>query len=75
MESSGNPHDDFSVIYTDETLVRLQYNGSVTWKPADTYGISCEADGSKYPFDEQTCNFPIVPCCQESYLVIYLAFG
>jgi hypothetical protein len=41
--------------------VRLQYNGSVTWKPADTFGISCEADVSKYPFDEQTCNFPIVP--------------
>ena len=58
---SGNPFDDFSVIYSDETLIRLQYNGSVTWKPADTFGISCEADVSKYPFDEQTCNFPIVP--------------
>jgi nicotinic acetylcholine receptor alpha-7 len=31
------------------------------WKPADTFRISCEADVSKYPFDEQTCNFPIVP--------------
>jgi hypothetical protein len=59
---SGYPYDDFSVIYSDETLIRLQYNGSVTWKPADTFGISCEADVSKYPFDEQTCNFPIVPC-------------
>jgi hypothetical protein len=58
---SGNPFDDFSVIYSDETLIRLQYNGSVTWKPADTFGISCEADVNKYPFDEQTCNFPIVP--------------
>ena len=58
---SGNPFDDFSVIYSDETLIRLQYNGTVTWKPADTFGISCEADVSKYPFDEQTCNFPIVP--------------
>ena len=57
----GNPYDDLSVIYSDETLVRLQYNGSVTWKPADTFGISCTADVSKYPFDEQTCNFPIIP--------------
>ena len=57
----ANPYDDFRVIYSDETLVRLQYNGSVTWKPADTFGISCTADVSKYPFDEQTCNFPIVP--------------
>jgi hypothetical protein len=58
---SGNPYDDFSIIYSDETLILLQYNGSVTWKPSDTFGISCEADVSKYPFDEQTCNFPIVP--------------
>jgi len=58
---SGNPYDDFSVIHNDETLIRLQYNGSVTWKPADTFGISCEADVSQYPFDEQTCYFPIVP--------------
>lgn len=58
---SGNPYDDLSVIYSDETLIRLQYNGSVTWKPSDTFGISCEADVSKYPFDEQTCHFPIVP--------------
>ena len=50
---SGNPCDDFSVISNDETLVRLQYNESGTWKPADTFGISCEANVSQYPFDEQ----------------------
>ena len=49
------------VISQDETLVRLQYNRSVTWKPADTFGMSCDADVSKYASDEQTCNFPIVP--------------
>ena len=58
---SENPYDDFSVIYNDETLIRLHYNGSVTWKPADTFGTSCAAEVSKYPFDEQTCNFPIAP--------------
>ena len=66
----GNLYNDFSVIYNDETLVRLQYNGSVTWKSADTFRISCEADVSKYPFDEK--NPVIFQLChgitsQESY--------
>ena len=66
----GNPYDDFSVIYSDETLVRLQYNGSVTWKLADTFGILV----LQTSVNTHLMNKPVIfrlchgITCQESYL-------
>ncbi|GFN77777.1 neuronal acetylcholine receptor subunit alpha-3 [Plakobranchus ocellatus] len=39
----------------EEVLLRLNYNGVVSWQPAFNSDFTCEVDVSKYPMDVNTC--------------------
>ncbi|GFN91598.1 neuronal acetylcholine receptor subunit alpha-7 [Plakobranchus ocellatus] len=39
----------------DEVLLRLNYNGVISWQPAFYAGFTCEVDVTKYPMDVNIC--------------------
>lgn len=46
---------DISVISDENTLMRINNHGTVSWSPGGIYKTSCEADVTYYPLDTQTC--------------------
>ncbi|VDI75352.1 Hypothetical predicted protein [Mytilus galloprovincialis] len=57
----GNSYDGVKFIHKDDTVMRVQSNGLVTWTPGDNYEVVCNADVSRYPFDTQICKLQILP--------------
>ncbi|CAG2219774.1 unnamed protein product [Mytilus edulis] len=57
----GNSYDGVKFIHKDDTVMRVQSNGLVTWTPGDNYEVVCNADVSRYPFDTQICKLQMLP--------------
>ncbi|XP_063420058.1 acetylcholine receptor subunit delta-like [Mytilus trossulus] len=57
----GNSYDGVKFIHKDDTVMRVQSNGFVTWTPGDNYEVVCNADVSRYPFDAQICKLQMLP--------------
>ncbi|XP_041374684.1 neuronal acetylcholine receptor subunit alpha-3-like [Gigantopelta aegis] len=47
------------VIRADNILLRVRYDGEVTWEPTGIFYTSCNIDISYYPFDKQKCQLEI----------------
>ncbi|ESO95525.1 hypothetical protein LOTGIDRAFT_56631, partial [Lottia gigantea] len=60
-------------IFSDETHPYLMsYEGKAEWLPATYFTIYCQLDMTNFPFDEQTCEFYILPIdFQTDQLTLY----
>ncbi|XP_060074454.1 neuronal acetylcholine receptor subunit alpha-3-like [Ylistrum balloti] len=50
-----NPYEKVEPAGFDDLKIIVNYNGSVYWSPANVYEVTCPADVTYYPFDQQTC--------------------
>ncbi|XP_033753130.1 neuronal acetylcholine receptor subunit alpha-7-like [Pecten maximus] len=52
-----NPFEKIEPQGFDKLKVLVSKEGYVFWSPLDVYDITCPADVTYYPFDQQTCSF------------------
>ena len=57
---TSNPFGESKIIFKDDSIKRLKSNGDIEWYPGDSYDVTCQADVTKYPFDEHDCHFGVV---------------
>ena len=50
---------DISVLSDEETLMRVNSMGRVSWTPAGVFQTHCEADVTFYPLDSQECRYSL----------------
>ncbi|KAK3582646.1 hypothetical protein CHS0354_001692 [Potamilus streckersoni] len=51
-----NSVSDMSVISDENTLMRINSDGSAVWTPGGIYETHCDCDVTYYPLDTQTCS-------------------
>ena len=59
-----NPHSEFRVLSSPQSMVGYRYDGFAFWRPADLFTTTCAADVSHYPFDTQICGGIFLPFLQ-----------
>ncbi|XP_033753131.1 acetylcholine receptor subunit beta-type unc-29-like [Pecten maximus] len=52
-----NPFDNVEPPGFDSLKIAVDNDGSTFWGPPNVYQITCPADITYYPFDQQTCSF------------------
>ncbi|XP_060074452.1 acetylcholine receptor subunit beta-like [Ylistrum balloti] len=51
-----NPYEKVESAGFEDLKIVVINNGSVFWAPVDVYEVTCPADVTYYPFDQQTCS-------------------
>ncbi|XP_069114774.1 neuronal acetylcholine receptor subunit alpha-7-like [Argopecten irradians] len=51
-----NPYQKISPLGFSDMKLYVIHNGHVFWSPPDVFEVTCQADVTFYPFDEQTCS-------------------
>ncbi|XP_033752640.1 acetylcholine receptor subunit beta-type unc-29-like [Pecten maximus] len=56
-----NPYDKIELPGFDSLNINVNHYGSMVWAPPDVYAVTCSADVTYYPFDQQTCSIYFSP--------------
>ncbi|XP_069131742.1 acetylcholine receptor subunit beta-type acr-3-like [Argopecten irradians] len=56
-----NPYDQVKPPGFDSLNINVTNSGLVVWAPPDVYEVTCSADVTYYPFDEQMCGLFFSP--------------